>query len=152
MKNDEKTASRKKKTLFFGGIASVAIFALSRFATPTNVAQTDESDLDARLHPRTYQASSISVRKEIGFLVPELRTYGRAWKMSAVNTRGEQDIHIEVPVIVFTDDLKVTLTPQNGGASTRVEVRSASRVGKGDFGENRRHIIQFLAALDARLR
>jgi uncharacterized protein (DUF1499 family) len=33
----------------------------------------------------------------------------------------------------------------------RVDCRSASRIGNGDFGENRRHALQFLAALDEKL-
>lgn len=144
--------SRKRKTLIFGGIAIILIFAASRFSSPTNVAQTDSNDSDKRLHPRTYNASREIVTAEIRALIPQLRTYGRVWKMRGAKVQDPNVIYIEVPVLVFTDDLTVTLSKENAGASTRVEVRSASRVGKSDFGENRRHVVQFLTALDARLR
>jgi len=49
----------------------------------------------------------------------------------------------------FTDDVVVRLTPQDGG--TRVDVRSASRVGLSDLGANARRITAFLQTLRARL-
>lgn len=155
MKSESKpathTAFKKKKMVIFGGVALVGFFALARLSSPTNIAQTSSDDADARLHPRVYDAPPSRVAQEIRALVPQLKTYGRTWKINAVKTRGDENVlRVDVPVLIFTDDLKVTLSPQNGGASTRVEVHSASRVGKGDFGENRRHIVQFLTALDAR--
>ncbi len=50
----------------------------------------------------------------------------------------------------FTDDLTIRIRPEGG--RTRVDVRSASRVGKWDFGQNARNVREFLAALDAELR
>lgn len=156
MITDQKVApskfARGKKWLIFLGVLLAALFVMSRFATKTNVAQTDESDADARLHPRVYQAPPQKVAWEIRALAPQLSTLGKSWKLKDASTRGAAKLDLEVPVLMFTDDLTATLAAQNGGASTRVKVRSASRVGKGDFGENRRHIIQFLTALDERLK
>jgi uncharacterized protein (DUF1499 family) len=45
----------------------------------------------------------------------------------------------------FRDDIHVRLEPVAGG--TRVHARSASRVGKGDFGQNRRNLLELFAAL-----
>lgn len=70
--------------------------------------------------------------------------------VALVSNPGHDTLHAEVPVLTFTDDLTVTLSSNN--KETTVNVRSASRVGKGDFGENRRHIIQLLTALDQRLK
>jgi uncharacterized protein (DUF1499 family) len=153
VKNNEKAAARsatsKKKAAIFGAAVLAALFALSRTSPPTNIARTSQSDADQRLHPRLYPFRVARVAQEIRALVPRLRTYGKTWKIA--DARSDAVIlRIEVPVLIFTDDFTVTLSPQNDGASTRVEVRSASRVGKGDFGENRRHIVQFLTALDAR--
>jgi uncharacterized protein (DUF1499 family) len=50
----------------------------------------------------------------------------------------------------FRDDVTVKVRRESG--RTVVSVRSKSRVGKGDFGQNARNIEEFLAALDARLR
>lgn len=48
----------------------------------------------------------------------------------------------------FKDDIVVRLTPW--GAGTRVDVRSVSRVGRGDVGTNARRIRRYLAALQSR--
>jgi uncharacterized protein (DUF1499 family) len=45
----------------------------------------------------------------------------------------------------FTDDVTIRLEPIASG--TRVHVRSKSRVGKGDFGQNRRNVMELFAAL-----
>jgi len=49
----------------------------------------------------------------------------------------------------FKDDVVVRIAPAAGGS--RVDVRSASRVGKSDLGANARRIRAFLRALNARL-
>ena len=45
----------------------------------------------------------------------------------------------------FTDDVTVRLEQVASG--TRVHVRSRSRVGKSDFGQNRRNVLELFAAL-----
>ena len=45
----------------------------------------------------------------------------------------------------FADDLTIRLEPAGGG--TRVHVRSQSRVGKSDFGQNRRNVMELFGAL-----
>ncbi len=47
-----------------------------------------------------------------------------------------------VPWWGFKDDIVVRLTPQ--GTGTRIDVRSASRVGLGDLGVNARRIADYL--------
>jgi uncharacterized protein (DUF1499 family) len=49
----------------------------------------------------------------------------------------------------FEDDVTIRVTPQGNGAL--VWVRSASRIGKWDFGQNARTIRAFFAALDQQL-
>lgn len=51
------------------------------------------------------------------------------------------------PVLRFTDDLWVWVTPAEAGS--RVDVRSASRVGVTDFGTNARRIRDYLSRLAA---
>ena len=53
-------------------------------------------------------------------------------------------------VLRFKDDLTVRIRRQGG--RTRVSVRSHSRVGAWDFGQNARNIREFQAALDRELR
>ena len=45
----------------------------------------------------------------------------------------------------FVDDLYILVEPRDGGSA--VLVRSASRIGQGDLGQNRRNIIELWAAL-----
>ncbi len=60
-------------------------------------------------------------------------------------------LHLEITTkfLRFTDDMTVFLAPE-GARLTRVDVHSASRVGKGDFGVNEQNILRLLSALDAR--
>jgi uncharacterized protein (DUF1499 family) len=48
----------------------------------------------------------------------------------------------------FTDDIAIRVTPS--GAGSRVDIRSASRQGRGDFGVNAARVRGFLAALTAK--
>jgi uncharacterized protein (DUF1499 family) len=54
------------------------------------------------------------------------------------------------PLFRFKDDVSIELVPEGG--STRVLVRSASRVGRYDFGQNARHVRDFFAALERELK
>jgi hypothetical protein len=53
------------------------------------------------------------------------------------------------PVIGFTDDVIVRV--EGGAARSRVDVRSASRYGRGDFGQNALRIRRFLAELQTQV-
>ncbi len=81
-------------------------------------------------------------------VVQNQTSWGKKWRIVETDLTMRH-LKVEVPVWFFTDDLKVTLRAQ--GDSTSVDVDSRSRVGQGDFGENRRHIVQFLRALDEKL-
>jgi uncharacterized protein (DUF1499 family) len=117
---------------------------------PTNSAATRPDHPDAQLRTRVYQASVTEVAAAIDGTVPRLRTYGRSWRVKPMSSLHEAFVvQCEVPVLFFTDDLTVTIHPQDD--HTYVDVKSRSRVGRGDFGENRRHILQLLHALDAQL-
>ena len=117
----------------------------------TNRAATTPDNRDLRLRTRTYRAAPDAVIAALETIVPSLRTYGRAWRIARTDGAADamRTVHVEVPVVVFTDDLIVEITPR--GTGSRVEVRSRSRVGKGDLGENRRHLLQILPALDQAL-
>ena len=59
---------------------------------------------------------------------------------------GEIEAEAKSLVFRFVDDVVIRVTSQ--GASTVVSVRSASRIGRGDFGQNARNIRAFLRELD----
>ncbi|HEX8551231.1 MAG TPA: DUF1499 domain-containing protein [Abditibacteriaceae bacterium] len=134
-----------KKVLWILPVVTLVLFMAKRagFLEPTNICQTRPDHAEVALRTRIYKASEAAVRAAALAAIKEQKTYLRSWKVVA----SEPDIHIEVPVLVFTDDLFLTLQAQESG--TRVDIRSASRVGRGDFGENRRHVLQLLHTLDA---
>ncbi len=147
-------ADKKRRVVWFivaGCVAGVAV-VLSRFPA-TNVAATRPDHDDPLLRTRHYAASLEQVHTHVQALIPALRTYGQHWVLASGTKTVAPDgattyvMFAVVPVLCFSDDFVVTL--HGDGNSVTVNARSASRVGKGDFGENRRHVIQFLAALDA---
>jgi uncharacterized protein (DUF1499 family) len=79
---------------------------------------------------------------------------GRLPRWSVIGSGGGpgghsiQAVH-ETRTFGFKDD--VTIKIRQEGARTRVSVRSRSRVGAWDFGQNSRNIREFLAALDAQV-
>ena len=112
-----------------------------------NRAGTSPDSADASLRTRFYALPPDQVRLQVLAAVPKLSTYGQAWRV--VEASNPKVVRCEVPVLVFTDDLVITIEPHAGGS--RLDVTSSSRVGKGDMGENARHIRQLLSALDGRL-
>ena len=122
---------------------------------PTNSAATRPDHDNERLRTRPLRLPLAHVAAAIKVTVPTLRTYGRRWRlveMKLVEMKAEPTsvvLRAEVPVLVFTDDLVATLRAAPDGC--RLDIASASRIGQGDFGENRRHILQLLAALQAQL-
>lgn len=136
-----------KIKLLLGATVLAFFGALSRVSTPGNVAQTATNHADPQLRTRHYQMSSQNIAQEFENLIPTLRTYGRAWRIISSSTRDDVTIIIcEVPVLIFTDDLTVTIRGEKNFSV--VDVRSSSRVGKSDLGENRRHVLQLLAQSD----
>ncbi len=122
--------------------AGVAVLAA---LNPSIEAQTSPENPDARLRTRRYQASLQEVRASTLEIIPGLRKYVSHWRLA--DSQKENQIHAEVPVFLFTDDLEVTL--KEDGDATVLDVHSKTRFpGKSDLGENRRHILQLLAALD----
>lgn len=73
---------------------------------------------------------------------------GLEWEIVAADrTGGRLEATDRTRWFGFEDDVVVRLTPW--GAGTRVDVRSVSRVGRGDTGTNARRIQRFLERLQA---
>ena len=140
-------SSKSKISLLFvpialGGVALAVLGALNR----TNVAQTQPDHADARLRTRHYPCSLQTAHEVVLATIPLLKSYGASWR---VVSDASNVVRAEVPVLIFTDDLVVTMNAKQGGVV--LDVRSAARMGKSDLGENRRHVLQLLAALDEKL-
>lgn len=109
----------------------------------TNRADT-ATNTPPELQPRQYAASAQQVGDAV---VAAFDQFG--WELVY---RNATSFEAEVPVARmdwFSDDLKVTLSEANG--TTTVNVQSQSRVGRGDLGENRRHVVQLFTVLDEQL-
>lgn len=105
-----------------------------------NVAATSPSEADVRLtphslpHPLDEAAARVVAAVEA---MPRWRVAGRRGRVIAATRRTR--------VLRFVDDVLILLEPAAGG--TLVLVRSASRVGRRDFGQNRRNIAELWRAL-----
>lgn len=105
----------------------------------SNIAVTNEA-WSPPLRPLTLAGTPLAVRHHIGAAISGLPRWQIVDENDAVvwATRTTR-------VFRFVDDVYLLMTPV--GDSVRVEARSASRLGKGDLGQNRRNLAEFLAAL-----
>lgn len=79
-------------------------------------------------------------------VVAEMAVMG--WKISARDAdAGTVEAVVTTMALGFKDDVVVRLRPE--GAGTRIDMRSASRLGRSDFGANARRIKAFFAALES---
>jgi uncharacterized protein (DUF1499 family) len=130
-------------------ILTVVILIIGRTFYPDNVAETSPNGSIKQLTSRYYATDVATAAKNVEEIIPTLSSWGGQWKLIENKIEGTSaTIKVEIPVVVFTDDLTVTIKTQENSESVKVDVRSSSRVGKSDFGENRRHVIQLLEAID----
>ena len=129
----------------------LSILFIGRTFYPDNVAETSIDGGTKELKTRIYKTDLATARKAVTEVVGNLSTYGSNWKIVNDKTQTENIITVEVPVIVFTDDLTVKFKETENNGELQIDVVSKSRVGKSDFGENARHVRKFLSALDEKL-
>lgn len=111
-----------------------------------NDVQTGETPEYPRLQPQHFKApvyqvfdAALAAARDLGWeQLEEDRPNG---KIFAVETTR---------IFRFKDDIVITIQPDGAGGAI-VNVRSHSRVGKGDFGTNARRIERFQAELARRL-
>ncbi|HEX6291609.1 MAG TPA: DUF1499 domain-containing protein [Herpetosiphonaceae bacterium] len=114
-----------------------------RRSMETNIAATSEDADWPELRPRRYDRPLSEVADAASRAFAQL-----GWRQVGQDTGA---LAAEVPILrgIFTDDFRVTLT--NEGQQTVVNARSSARVGTGDLGANRRHVVQFFIVLDQQL-
>lgn len=141
-----------------GIAAGVAIIGLAGLAitNPGNAAETSDDAKDENLKTRRYRADFDTFVEETKKLIPTITTYGQNWKLAGGGGGDESDesqhrsatLIVEVPVAFFTDDLEINAVKEADTDKIKVDLRSKSRTGKSDLGENKRHVLQLLDALD----
>lgn len=73
------------------------------------------------------------------------------WRVvSADPGAGRWQAVVRTPLVGFEDDVTVVITDAGGGR-TALDVRSRSRVGRGDLGANRAHALALVAKVDTEL-
>jgi uncharacterized protein (DUF1499 family) len=112
-----------------------------------NVAETTDDPVLPELRVRHYRQSEETVKAAVDRTIRSLPR----WKM----VRAEGDVgayQAEVTSLIwrFRDDLSVLVTGSSNG-EVEVYVHSASRVGRGDLGANRVHVLTFYEALERHL-
>lgn len=134
-----------------GIAAGAAIAGLAGLAVlnPGNVAETSDTPKEEALKTRRYKTDLKIFIAEVEKIIPTLTKYGQNWRfISTTEDENTATIKAEIPVVFFTDDLEIKAENDAENGEVVVNIRSHSRVGKSDLGENRRHVLQLLAALD----
>ncbi len=128
------------------GVVAAIIVGLV-ILNPNNIAETSVDAKEEALRPRKYKTDLPNFIGETEKIIANQTTYLKSWKLISSSTAGTNaSIKTEVPVVIFIDVLEIKAEVQNG--VVLVNIRSNSRVGKSDLGENRRHVLQILEALD----
>lgn len=127
-------------------LAAIAGVVYAYTAWPRiNDVETGKTPEYPDLQPRDYHASPESVAKSVKTILARLPR----WELAGEGT-GSVGIQLQAVhttrVLRFKDD--VTIRVRREGAGARVGVRSKSRLGKADFGQNARNIRELLEALD----
>jgi uncharacterized protein (DUF1499 family) len=130
--------------LLLGGIGA-GVLALRSWPM-INIVETGRTPEYPDIQPRTYQKPSAEVFDAALHVVNRLPQ----WSLVGYDEK-QGDIQAESRTVLwrFVDDVRVRVRSHGGGAV--VDVRSASRVGRGDFGQNARRIRVFLEELDRQL-
>ena len=130
--------------LLLGGVGA-GVMALRAWPM-INVVETGRTPEYPDIQPRTYQKSEAEVFDAALHVISRLPR----WSLVGYDER-QGEIHAESRTALwrFVDDVRVRVVSREG--TTVVEVRSASRVGRGDFGQNARRIRAFLNELDRQL-
>jgi uncharacterized protein (DUF1499 family) len=116
-------------------------------ALTRNVAETSPNAEDPRLRTRLYPLS----RETVWSAVQQLAATQPGWTVvKADPSEGVLEAESRTRLFKFVDDVTIRVGKANGQRIS-VDLKSRSRVGKGDLGTNARRIGRFLAALDGSL-
>lgn len=135
------------------GVALVTVFVFSYIDDwsrdlTTNHARTDAASEDLR---------PARIELPIGPAADRVRraaTSLRGWELAEPEPLrlddGSEEWHFvrTTPLMRFKDDIHARLEPSADGQSVTVHLRSRSRIGKGDLGQNPRNLRELLRQID----
>jgi len=109
----------------------------------SNIAETASHSRFPELQERHYQLPPDEMLKQVQDTLKGLN-----WAISTEDPRRRiVQAVVTTELLGFEDDFTVTVHPRHGNSS-RLAIRSASRVGQADFGANIGHILAFFEALE----
>jgi len=109
----------------------------------TNVAETASHSRFPELQEHHYPLPPDEMLKRVQDTLKKLN-----WAITTVDPRSRiVQAVVTTELLGFEDDFTVTIHPRHGNSS-RLAIRSASRVGQADFGANIGHILVFFEALN----
>jgi uncharacterized protein (DUF1499 family) len=114
-----------------------------------NVVETGRTPEYPDLQPREYAAGRERVATAVREALADLPRWSYVGFASGAQETQIQAVHA-TRILRFKDDVAVSLGSL-GQNRTRPSVRSRSRLGRWDFGQNARNIRELLAELDRRL-
>lgn len=129
------------------GILVIAMFASLAVWPPINDVETGATEEYPDIQPRDYRFSADRVLAAASESVEAMERFSL---VSVDEEAGIVEATADTRSGRFTDDITVRVEA-NGDGGAIVFVRSQSRVGKGDFGQNARNIVALQQAMDMNL-
>ncbi|HEY5038349.1 MAG TPA: DUF1499 domain-containing protein [bacterium] len=112
-----------------------------------NLYVTAPNDPDSFFHPRRYS----KLKEEVVQTAKEVIVSLSRWEVVEYReNQGRLHVTRTTRLWRFVDDINLYIV-QGGDGMTSLEMTSQSRVGRWDFGQNRRNLKEFLIHLDAKL-
>ena len=139
---------RALRWLFVLALVGSAI-ALSTAWPRVSEVETGASHEYANLAPRAFPQTPAEVSRAVESAVTALPGWSLRGSGSGSGGHAIQAEHRLLSFAPFREDIVVSVRPT--GKGSRVSIRSRSRVGPWDLGQNARNIRQLLAELDRRL-
>ena len=122
----------------------------------TNTAETAVDHADQRLRPLESRLSPEETAAKVVAWVQQASHWEvvePSGETAAATSEGKVVLHLvrTTPLMRFKDDIYVTIVPvsteRTSDAQSVINARSASRVGKGDLGQNPRNLRELLAGI-----
>lgn len=113
-----------------------------------NTAETAAEPVLPELRIRRYHRLRGEMKERIEQTIQSLPRWRMVREEAGV---GVYQVEVTSPLWRFRDDVFIRVNDLSGG-EVEVYLYSASRVGRGDFGANRYHILQFYKALEQKLK
>ena len=132
-----------------GGLLAVGVVAALRVWPYGNAAETGGSPGYPDLQPKTYPMELDRLSDVSRTVADRMPGWSRVTDGFGAHEIHEIRATATSALFRFQDDIMIRVTRQGQGA--RVWVRSASRIGRWDFGQNARTIRAFLTELDRAL-